>query len=137
MYSGQLILFPTIYRIEVRFDATADGPIPPIVWESGLPVHSTQYRPLTLRLQPGATVEVKYQLHAFSRRQQNEQEQQKRGRQVAFLAATAAVLVEPPPPAINSLVSFRPRPQRRPFRPTRARKPAPGWTSPAPWRHFR
>jgi signal transduction histidine kinase len=91
MYNGQLILFPTIYRIQVRVDDPG-GPIEPMTWESGLPVHSSQYRELVLRPHAGAVVEVKYQLHAYNRRQRNEQEQQKRGRQLAFLAATAAIL---------------------------------------------
>jgi signal transduction histidine kinase len=93
MYNGQLILFPTIYRIQVRFDDPAGGPVEPITWESGLPVHSSQSRELAVQLRPGAVVDVKYQLHAYNRRQQNEQEQQKRGRQLAFLATTAAILV--------------------------------------------
>ena len=55
-WHGQLLLFPTIYRIQVRFDDAADGPIRPITWESGLPVHSSQYRELTLRLPHGTIV---------------------------------------------------------------------------------
>jgi signal transduction histidine kinase len=94
MYNGQLILFPTVYRMQIRFERQADGQTPlPITWDSGLPVHSTQYRELALRLPSGAVADVKYQLHAYNRRQQNEQEQQKRGRQLAFLALAATILV--------------------------------------------
>jgi signal transduction histidine kinase len=97
MYAGQLILFPTIYRLQVCFDNAADGPIEPITWDSALPVRSSQYLEMTHRLHPGAVVYVRYQLHAYNRRQQNEQEHRQRVRQLAFLAvgttAAATVLV--------------------------------------------
>jgi signal transduction histidine kinase len=91
MYPGQLVLFPTIYRIQVRFDNPADGNIEPITWDSGLPVHASQYRELQLRTNPGAVVELRYQLHAFNRRQQSEQERRQRVRQLAILAVTTGV----------------------------------------------
>ena len=97
MYAGQLILFPTIYRIQVDFDTGTDGAIDPITWDSALPVHASQYRELRLRLHPGATVDLRYQLHAYNRRQQSEQERRQRVWQLAFLAVavtvTATVLV--------------------------------------------
>ncbi len=91
MYPGQLVLFPTIYRIQLRFDDNVE----PIVWDSGLPVHSSQYRELSLRLHPSAVVDLKYQLHAYNRRQQNEQERRQRLWYLAFLAAatTAAATI--------------------------------------------
>ena len=91
MYTGQLILFPTIYRLQIRFDDPADGAIDPITWDSGLPVHSTQYQEMTQRLDRGAVVNIRYQLHAYNRRQQNEQERRQRVHQLALVAvATTA-----------------------------------------------
>jgi signal transduction histidine kinase len=98
MYTGQLILFPTIYRLEVHFgdtrkfedeDAKAE---PPIVWDSELPSHASQYRELKLPLHPRAWVVVHYQLHAYNKRQRLEQEHATRLRQLGALALAGTVL---------------------------------------------
>lgn len=71
MYPGQLPLFPVIYRLAVTFDP-ATG-LPPILWDSDLPRHRTQYQELTESVsERGAQVTVQYHLHAFSQRQYQE-----------------------------------------------------------------
>jgi signal transduction histidine kinase len=90
MYPGQLILFPTIYRMEVRFD---DGlRLPPIAWDSDLPRHPTQYRELTHPLSAGAVAVVQYQLHVYKKRQRIEQDANFRLRWVSLLAVAGTVL---------------------------------------------
>jgi signal transduction histidine kinase len=72
MYPGQLILFPTIYRLEVTFDEELG--LPPIAWDSDLPRHASQYRELKEhRLHDQARLAVQYQLHAYNKRQRDEQ----------------------------------------------------------------
>jgi two-component system, cell cycle sensor histidine kinase and response regulator CckA len=91
MYPGQLILFPTIYRMEVRFD---DGlRLPPITWDSDLPRHPSQYRNLEYqKFTDGATVLVQYQLHVYKKRQRAEQDANFRLRWVSLLAVAGTVL---------------------------------------------
>jgi signal transduction histidine kinase len=90
MYPGQLILFPTIYRMEVRFD---DGlKLDPIAWDSELPRHDRQYHVLKHPLCDGAEAEVKYQLHVYSKRQRIEQDTSFRLRWVGLLAVAGTVL---------------------------------------------
>jgi signal transduction histidine kinase len=103
MYPGQLPLFPTIYRLEVRFDFTGlpedqGGPLgsggprldEPIVWDSGLP--GGQSRSERFALHPRGSVLVRYQLHAFNKRQRIEQEQRQRVRLLGLLAVAATAL---------------------------------------------
>jgi signal transduction histidine kinase len=93
MYAGQLPLFPTIYRLEVRLDGE---PNDPIAWDSGLPLaisrqDQPEHQELQLRLER-ATVLVRYQLHAFSKRQRIEQQYNQRLRLLVVLAAAATAL---------------------------------------------
>ncbi len=90
MYPGQLILFPTIYRMEVRFDDSLG--LPPITWDSDLPRHQTQYRELTHPLSDGARAVVQYQLHVYKKRQRIEQDANFRLRWVSLLAVAGTVL---------------------------------------------
>jgi signal transduction histidine kinase len=91
MYAGQLPLFPLIYRIEVRFD---DHPDATVFWDSGLPYQPDQVPQLPHRL-PGAraTALVRYQLHAFNKRQRAEGEHRQRLQQLTVLAGAATLLV--------------------------------------------
>ena len=90
MYPGQLILFPTIYRMEVRFDDRLG--LPPIAWDSDLPRHPSQYRELEHPLADGATGVVQYQLHVYKKRQRIEQDANFRLRWVSLLAVAGTVL---------------------------------------------
>ncbi len=45
----------------------------PITWDSGLPSDASQYQGLEHRLNPYVTVSVRYQLHAYNKRQRLEQ----------------------------------------------------------------
>jgi signal transduction histidine kinase len=91
MYSGQLPLFPTFYRIEVLFDDPAD---PPIVWDAEVPYRDNEVQTLTHPLPSApATVRVFYQEHAFNIRQRLEQEHQQRLQQLSILALIATALV--------------------------------------------
>jgi signal transduction histidine kinase len=102
MYTGQLPLFPVIFRLEVRFDPDAlpgsrapeeaERIDAPVVWESGLPFHSSQFQESEYRIHPSARVYVRYQLHAFNKRQRIEQEQTTRLRQVGALAVAATLI---------------------------------------------
>jgi signal transduction histidine kinase len=83
MYSGQLPLFPTIYRLEVHFK---DPKLGKIIWDSNLPRHDNQYQTLVHPLADGADVEVRYQLHVYNRRQRIEQDANFRLRWVSALA---------------------------------------------------
>ncbi len=91
MYPGQLILFPTIYRMEVRFDDALG--LPPIAWDSDLPRHPSQYRNLEYqKFTDGSTVLVQYQLHVYKKRQRIEQDANFRLRWVSLLAVAGTVL---------------------------------------------
>src|SRR5947209_5545654 len=68
-------------------------PRAPITWDSGLPSDSGQYRELEHRIHPGATVYLRYQLHAYNKRQRVEQEHAQRARQLTVLAGAATLLV--------------------------------------------
>jgi signal transduction histidine kinase len=92
-YPGQLPLFPVIFRLEVRLQLQLDNkPVPPIIWDSELPSESAPYQELVYRLHPRAEVFVRYQLHAYNKRQRLEQDYQRRVQQLAGLAAAATVL---------------------------------------------
>ncbi len=92
MYAGQLPLFPVIYRLEVRFDGGADGPVEPVAWDSEIPAHASQYRETTYPLHPRGSVTVRYQLHAYNKRQRAEQEHAARVRWLGLLAVAATAL---------------------------------------------
>jgi signal transduction histidine kinase len=106
-YAGQLPLFPLIYRLQVRFH-TEGSPFAdlsgvragdngvlldaPIAWDSGLPTDASQYQMLDYRLHPYATIYIRYQLHAYNKRQRIEQAHHQRLRQLSVLAAAGTVL---------------------------------------------
>jgi len=95
MYSSQLPLFPTVYRMEVQFwDREPAGKEPPqwlITWDSELPRNPTQYKELAHRIHPRAQVYLRYHLHAFNKQQQDEQLARARARQVFGLALVGSV----------------------------------------------
>jgi signal transduction histidine kinase len=94
MYPGQLPLFPLVYRLEVRPDDDPDPPLTsePIAWDSQLPAESGTYRELEYRLYPRARVFVRYQMHAYHKRQRLEQEHTRKLQQLTVLAVLATFL---------------------------------------------
>jgi signal transduction histidine kinase len=91
MYRGQQPLFPVIYRLQVNFDENLH--LPPIVWDSGEPRHSSQYRELSAhRLSDQAKVAVQYQLHAYNIQQRLEQRARTRLRWISVLALVGSML---------------------------------------------
>jgi signal transduction histidine kinase len=89
LYGNQVPLFPTIYTLQVQFDGTDKGAI---TWDSELPVRANQYKELTHRIHPRAVVYVRYQLHAYSKRQREEHVTTERLWRLTALAAPATVL---------------------------------------------
>jgi len=95
MYAGQLPLFPVIFRLEVRLAPTPGAPdwvSEPIVWDSDLPLGEGQYVEKQYALPPDASVIVRYQLHAFDKRQQDEQHAAERSRWVPALILAGIAL---------------------------------------------
>jgi signal transduction histidine kinase len=92
MYVGQLPLFPIIYRLQVSFDGHEPGTPAPITWDSELPSDSSQYQEMEHRIHPQARVYIRYQLHAYNKRQRIEQAHAARLRQLSVLAVAATVL---------------------------------------------
>jgi signal transduction histidine kinase len=94
MYAGQLPLFPLMYRLEVRPDDDPDPPLTsePITWDAQLPVEAGTYRELEYRLQPRARVFVRYQMHAYHKRQRLEQEHTRKLQQLTARAVLATFL---------------------------------------------
>jgi signal transduction histidine kinase len=105
--AGQLPLFPVIYQLQVRFhlqgspwaDLSAvqlgDNGFrldAPITWDSGLPSDASQYQVLEHDLHPYATISVRYQLHAYNKRQRIEQAHHQRLNQLSALAIAGTVL---------------------------------------------
>lgn len=87
VYTGQLPLFPIIYRLEVGFDSelqTAFDPrldFRPIVWDADMPRRAAQFRRLQsydLVGEPGVYVRADYHLHAFMAKQFKEREEASR-----------------------------------------------------------
>ncbi len=106
-YAGQLPLFPIIYRLQVRFHLEGSSRADlaslsaggsgaslnaPITWDSGLPSDASQYQDLEHHLHPYATVYIRYQLHAYNKRQRIEQGHHQRLRQLSALAVAGTVL---------------------------------------------
>lgn len=89
MYTGQLPLFPTVYRLEVQFRRDGEAPI---VWDSGLPTHPSQYQELDVDLHPEARVVLRYQLHAYNKRAAIEQQHRRRLWLLGLLALGATGL---------------------------------------------
>jgi signal transduction histidine kinase len=98
MYQGQLPLVPAVYRLEVEFRNGTAPPLPPIVWESGIPRprHTRQVRRLEHSLLgPGddrALIHIEYQFHAYNKRQRDEQLADLRLRWMSGLAVAATAL---------------------------------------------
>jgi signal transduction histidine kinase len=94
MYSGQLPLFPVIYRLEVYFDPVLGQE--PIVWDSELPRQTKQYRqlPRDLRIdERGAYVAVQYQLRVYAWQQALEREEADRRLRLGSLVLAGTVLI--------------------------------------------
>jgi len=72
--SAQLPLFPGHLSTASPLRRLPDGPVAPITWDSELPSDASQYQQMDYRLHPHATVSVRYQLHAYNKRQRIEQE---------------------------------------------------------------
>jgi signal transduction histidine kinase len=101
MYPMQLLLFPMIYRMEVRFNfedlADRSGLTleqgtrldEPIVWDSGQP---TTGQDATFDLGKNGEIKMNYQLHAWNKRQNIEQRKAQRLRQLGLLAVAATGL---------------------------------------------
>lgn len=89
MYNGQLPLFPIFYRLEVQFQREGEMPI---TWDSGLPTHPSQYQELSLVLDAEARVVLRYQLHAYNKRQVIEQQHRRRLWLLSLLALGATAL---------------------------------------------
>jgi signal transduction histidine kinase len=95
MYAGQLPLFPVIYRLEVRLNAIPGAPEwanNPIFWDSDLPAGEGQYVEKNFAISPDASVIVRYQLHAYDKRQQDEQHTADRSRWVLALAVAGTAV---------------------------------------------
>jgi signal transduction histidine kinase len=105
LFSGQLPLFPLVYRLEVDLDCRdlpaagetelyATGPrlADPIVWDSGLVTEIRSAQETPFQIHPRAQVVVRYQLHAFDRRQRSEQEHARRRRWLTILGVAVAAL---------------------------------------------
>jgi signal transduction histidine kinase len=90
--SDQLPLFPKVYQVTVAFDERLT--LAPIVWDSELPRHQSQYR--VLAEEPiddqGTAVTVLYQLHAYTQRQAKERAEVTRRLWVSGLGVFFAVL---------------------------------------------
>jgi signal transduction histidine kinase len=95
MYSQQLPLFPTVYRMQVELRDRDPAAGPPrslfITWDSELPRNRTQYKGLSYPIHPRAQVHLHYQLHAFNKQQQAEQQAQDLSRQVLVFALAGLV----------------------------------------------
>ena len=100
IYSGQLPLFPQIYRLEVHLPPMPEAVVleglppvaEPIVWDSGIQPGSSQYRQLEVSLGQGSRVRIHYQLRAWNKRQQAEQQRFWRLRLLVVLTGVATVL---------------------------------------------
>jgi signal transduction histidine kinase len=97
MYSGELPLFPTIYRLDLMVDEPGGAP-KRIVWDSQLPRRPDRFRPLPVKLYDDqgneiATLDIYQQLHAFNfKRQRDQQAAQARQRWTIGLAAGVTAL---------------------------------------------
>jgi signal transduction histidine kinase len=89
IYASQLPLFPNVYRLQVCF---ADQPESKwITWDSRASRHPSQYRQLQKHYLDGnrAWINVKYQFHAFSKRERNELAARANARWLFILAVAA------------------------------------------------
>jgi signal transduction histidine kinase len=86
MYNGTLPLFPTIYQIKIYKDGQREALIR---WDSLLPIEEGDYEELIHRLTPNAYARVRYQLHAYDKRQREEELRASRFRKLSLLAVFA------------------------------------------------
>jgi signal transduction histidine kinase len=103
VYTGQLPLFPEVYKLEVSFPGLrppAGRKADPIVWESSLPrprqetttrVRELEYNPLAGG-DRRAVVRCEYRLHAFNKYQRDRQEARSAQLLAASLLVAASVL---------------------------------------------
>ncbi|MBX9677498.1 MAG: HAMP domain-containing histidine kinase [Gemmataceae bacterium] len=89
MYSGQLPLFPVVYRLALSFDDEWD--LRPIIWDSQLPRQKLQYRALLEPIVSGSHVEVQYRLHAYQQRHFQERQEATRRLLVGGIGLMLAV----------------------------------------------
>lgn len=96
-YQQQLPLFPSVYRLELRFSAPG-AKLKPIVWESNIPrpqntgqVQRLDYAILGPK-EARALLRIEYQLHAYNKRQRDEQAATMRLRWVTGFALVATAL---------------------------------------------
>jgi len=89
MYSDQIPLFIKIYRIDILFDVDFD---PPVVWDSHVPVDDSQVEEFEHPLGAHARVKLRYQLHAYDKRQRDEAVRPARVRYLSILAIIATGL---------------------------------------------
>jgi signal transduction histidine kinase len=92
-YQGYLPLFPTIYRLDLRFAP----PRPHVLeWDSKIPRQPGQTRHLAMDLYSRdgqkATLHIDYLLHAYNKRQRDEQAANLRLRGISMLAVTGTGL---------------------------------------------
>jgi len=97
MYQGHVPLFPVVYSLELWVKDRQGRPLPPIVWDSGLPRDPQRTRHLQHALleasADAAVLHMVYQVHVNSRQQQEvEAEQKALFRWVAVLAVAAPLL---------------------------------------------
>jgi len=101
IYTGQLPLFPVIFRLEVGFDDKLRDEFDPrlsfkeIVWDSDMPRRKAQFRQLKsydLVGEPGVYIRVDYHLHAFAQKQFKEREEASRRILVAGLGMFVALV---------------------------------------------
>lgn len=94
IYSSQLPLFPVIYHLEVYFDPPWD--LKPIVWDSGLPRQTRQYRrlPHPIRLdERGAYADVSYHLRVYAWQQAQERQEADRRLRLGVVALVGSGLM--------------------------------------------
>jgi signal transduction histidine kinase len=89
MYNSTLPLFPTIYRIRIVVNVPR---VKPIVWDSNLPTEAGDYEEIIQPMGDAAQAEVRYQLHAYDKRQRDEAQRGSRVRQLSLLAVIATTL---------------------------------------------
>jgi signal transduction histidine kinase len=115
MYTGQMLLFPIIYRLEVRFKDSPTDVIdwiarmpawPPggtwesnmlthyaLVWDSDFPREDNRVRHFIHKaLHPHAEIRVLYQLHTYNNRQHLEQLKSTRNRELFWITVFATPL---------------------------------------------
>src|SRR5205085_11392745 len=78
-----------IYSIKIHFK---NNEAEPLVWDSSLPTEGGDYEELIHPLGPSAYVKLRYQLHAYDKRQREEELRASRFRRLSLLAVLATGL---------------------------------------------